>query len=153
MPGKADSSSIYADFMTPFKLLRQGINTVGNQAVYGESDPSAIAEYIIMHKSISALEHNTISLVFKKVTPFLGNDVPFQVNLYCTILDNNSPLNGQTFLVAIEPSASPDKIITFRKLYAGNYKILLTNVAGGNYDLYESHSGYNTSGNANMQIL
>jgi len=141
MAGKKDPKLPLADYTTPFVLYRTDVNA-GLLSPYNDPAPSSVGtfpETIDLSNSISALENNCIVLIFKRTAGAVGS---FNASLYCTITDQSSVLNGTTVLVAQEPATVEDKMITFRKLYSGVYKVVLNNVPGARYDIYEAHSGY-----------
>lgn len=136
MAGRQDRDDAKAEYLTPFALYRTDINP-SNTAPFNETDPALVPEVIDISNSASGVEHNKICLIFKRLT---GNKQIFTASLYCTLKDTSSPLYNTTVLVDVVNNVEEDKIIILRRMYAGSYKILLSNVDGGSYSIYESHA-------------
>lgn len=144
MAGRRDRQDANSDFLTPFALYRENVNSI-NDSPYNEGIFSNITPIINLSESGSGILHNKICLIFKRLS---GNKSSFTATLYCQLKDEG-PLKDEAFVVNEEPNVEEDRIIVFNLLYAGVYKILLTDVRGGEYNIYESHFSTSVLGDNN----
>lgn len=150
MPGSTDSLLTKASFYTNFALYRENINPTAIINPYDELVDGPVFPTIPeldLSRSLSGFEGNRIFLLLKRTDA--GAHIPCTVKLYFQTVGAHTDVNAEWILMKEEivakagtsdPEVAPI-LLDFTDLYAGKYKIALENVAGGIYNIYESHTG------------
>jgi hypothetical protein len=126
MPGVKSEFASNTDFLTPFELYSEEVETDQNEA--------AVTTYIDLRDSVSAL-NNTVVVV---LTTESVNTTSATVNLY--VRTASGSLEGKHILFETKPASNVDQMLFFKDVYAGAYKVVLTDIVGGPIDVHVSHS-------------
>lgn len=128
MPGLNNTDSPVNEFMTQFQLLREV--TAPDANVDAVPDSSIIPDLV---HSVTA-SRNKLYLIFDGATSIT-------VSLFVQL--HNTSLGDRWIEVLTSQSLAPNALHRFEGLYAGRYKIVVTDITGldGTVKIHESHSG------------
>jgi hypothetical protein len=150
MAGANDKDAARADAYTKFDLYREDVN-VANDNPYQEAVDVGNPAFddipvIDLSKSMSGYNNNSIFLMLLRTDA--GTHTDFKVRLYGQITDAHDDIADRWILLNEElaagagtttPTSDPE-LIRFTNLYAAKYKVLVNDVLGGVYNIYESHT-------------